>query len=83
MAMPTADFAIIDRPRFHGLFDGKIRILDFTIEEARLTQPFLEACGLKEKFMSRCIEEDTAVEDAVISSELTDRLRLNAYALIR
>lgn len=83
LAMSTADFAIVDRPRHENIFEGKINILDFTMEEVRLTQPFLEACGLRNRFTSACVEENTMAEDHIQSFELTQQLRSNAYAFVR
>ena len=81
--MPTVDFAVVARVKYNGLFDNRIKILDFDIQDIRLMQPFLEACGLKQQFMSVRVEEKTSVSGEAFDSQLTERLRSNAYAFIR
>lgn len=83
LAMSSVGFVINDRPLYHKAFEGKVMILDFTMEEVRTIHSFLIACGLKARFMSECVEESTAVEDATISMRLTERLRSYAYAFTR
>jgi hypothetical protein len=43
----TADFAIVDRSEYGSAFDGKIRILDYSIEEVCACGSLVLALGLK------------------------------------
>lgn len=79
----TADFAIVDRSEYGSAFVGRIRILDYSIEEVRACRPLLLALGLKRSHLSELVEEKTTVQAGVINSELSQSFRLKAYALFR
>lgn len=79
----TADFAIVDRSEYGSAFAGRIRILDYSIEEVRACRPLLLALGLKRSHLSELVEEKTTVQGGVINSELSQSFRLKAYALFR
>ncbi|KFY15288.1 hypothetical protein V492_02105 [Pseudogymnoascus sp. VKM F-4246] len=79
----TADFAIVDRPEYGSAFAGRIRILDYSVEEVRACRPLLLALGLKRSHLSELVEEKTTVQGGVINSELSQSFRLKAYALFR
>ncbi|KAE8452297.1 hypothetical protein EG329_000997 [Mollisiaceae sp. DMI_Dod_QoI] len=78
-----ADFAIVDRSEYGSAFAGKIRILDYSIEEVRASRPLLLALGMRGKHLSELVEEETTVRDGAIDSELSQRFRSKAYALFR
>lgn len=42
----SSDFAIVDRREYGVMFDGKIRLLDFSLEEVHSLELFLLAMGL-------------------------------------
>jgi hypothetical protein len=46
-ANATADFAIVDLLEYGFAFAGKIRMLDYSIEEVRACRPFLLSLNLK------------------------------------
>ena len=79
----TADFAIADRLEYGFAFAGKIRILDYSIEEVRVSRSLLFALGLKRRLLSEMVEEETKVQDGAISTGLSSSFRQKSYALFR
>ncbi|KAF4628320.1 hypothetical protein G7Y89_g9830 [Cudoniella acicularis] len=79
----SSDFAIGDRAEYGSAFAGKIRILDYSIEEVRACRSLLLALDLKSRHLSELVEEKTTVEDGEIDNELSQSFRLKAYALFR
>ena len=83
MTSLSVDFSIVDKPRYRGIFDGRVHLLDFSEDDFWRMQHFLIACGLQKRFMSVCVEEQTAVEDAIASPTLTKQMQTAAYAFLR
>ncbi|KAF2188895.1 hypothetical protein K469DRAFT_748131 [Zopfia rhizophila CBS 207.26] len=79
----SSDFAIVDRREYAEIFDGKISMLDFSLEEVHSLRPFLLGLGLKDRYMSNAIREETAVCNGLLSQDLTNDLRRKAYAIFR
>jgi hypothetical protein len=79
----TADFAIVDRSEYGSAFAGKIRMLDYSIEEVRACRSFLLSLDLKRQHLSELVEETTTVRDGSINTELSRSFRMKAYALFR
>jgi hypothetical protein len=79
----TADFAIVDRSEYGSAFAGRIRILDYSIEEVRACRSLLLALGLKRRHLSEMVEETTTVRDGAINTELSQSFRMKAYAIFR
>lgn len=77
------DFAIIDRSEYGAAFKGRVIILDLSLEEVRMCRPFLLASTLERRHMSALVEEKTMVDGGDRKSDLSDDLRLRAYALFR
>lgn len=80
---PKADFAIVDRAEYGSAFAGKIRILDYSIEEVRACRSLLLALDLKNRHLSELVEENTTVQDSVVSPELSRTFRTKAYGVFR
>ena len=55
------DLAIVENKSHWDAFEGKVVVLDFSLEEIRDTRPFLLAMGLEERFSSRLVKEVTDV----------------------
>jgi hypothetical protein len=79
----STDFAIVDRREYGAMFDGKIRILDFSLEEVHSLRPFLLALGLEERHLSIAVKENTTAQDNDLHARLTRDLRKKAYAIYR
>jgi hypothetical protein len=77
------DFAIVDRPEYGMAFDGKLSILNYTLEEVRFYRPFLLALGLERRYMSEMVEEISMVSAGVLEPCLTNDFEQKAYALFR
>ncbi|KAL2132354.1 hypothetical protein VTI74DRAFT_3925 [Chaetomium olivicolor] len=54
------DFALIDREHLAEKFRGKINVLDFTLEQVRQLQPFIEWAGLQPRYLSVAIKQITS-----------------------
>jgi len=80
---PSAHFAILDRREYEAVFEGKIRILDFTLEEVHSIRPFLISFGLSTRFLSSAVEEKTTARDNEFDTKLTNDMRKKAYAIYR
>lgn len=76
-------FAIADRIQYAEIFKARVPILDFDCEKVHELEPFLFALGLKARFMSRAITENSNVGDSVLDRSLTRRMQEKAYALYR
>ncbi|SPN99278.1 uncharacterized protein DNG_02315 [Cephalotrichum gorgonifer] len=80
-----AHFAIVDREKRAALFERKIKVLDYTLEEVWRLKPFLEWAGLQRRYLSSCIKEMTSVSDGVQRpiSVLNRDLKRKAHAILR
>jgi hypothetical protein len=65
------------------MFEGKIRTLDFSLEEVHSISTFLTRLDLDKKLLSWAVTEETNVEDSLPAGDLTKNLRLKAYAIAR
>jgi len=85
LSSATIDFAIGDREFLVARFEGKIKILDYTVEEVRQLKPFFEWTKLTTRFLSTAVKESTTVSAGVrqyIGVPKRD-LKRKAYALLR
>ena len=78
-----ADFAIVDNNIHWDAFEGKIVVLDFSLEEIRDTRPLLLAMGLEERFSSNLVNEVTDVRGGFHDREMTSNLRIKSQAVVR
>ncbi|KAF2421213.1 hypothetical protein EJ08DRAFT_738278 [Tothia fuscella] len=79
----TQWFAIPDRREFRRAFEGKINILEFSLEEVHSIRPFLFGLGLENKYLSSLVTEETQVEGGTNDLRLTLDLRKKSYAMCR
>lgn len=79
------DFAIVDRQNLADAFDGRARLLDFSLEEVWKLEPFLSCFDLEDRYLSRMVEERSSIKEGSSDphSVLTRNLRRKAYALFR
>lgn len=80
------DFAIVDREYLSVRFASRIKSLDFNLEETRILEPFLEWCGLGNRYLSQCVREYTSVSTGGESRPITVPnydLKRKAHALLR
>ena len=77
------DFAIIDRIEYGVAFEGKVSVLNYTLEEVREYRSFLLPLGLGGRYMSKIIEEKSMVTGGDLHPRLSDEYRRKAYALFR
>lgn len=79
-----SNFVVIDRLKLGEVFRGHIGFLDFSLEEVRQLNPFLEALNLDKKFLSRvCTDRTACTEERVLDARLTTEFRDRAYDLLR
>lgn len=79
------EFAIGDREYLSTRFDGKIKVLDYTVKEVRQLKPFFEWTKLTTHYLSFAVIENTMVSagvQQVIEASRRD-LKQKAYALLR
>lgn len=81
----SADFAIIDREHLAARFEGRIKVLDYTLEEVRRLKPFLEWAGLQGRYLSACVKEITSISDGRVRSISTPNrdIKRKAHAILR
>lgn len=77
------EFAIVENTIHWNAFEGKIVILDFSLEEIRDTKPLLLAMGLEERFSSKLVKEVTDVRGGSQDHEMTRNLRSKSQAIVR
>jgi len=78
-----ADFVIVENAIHRNAFEGKITVLDFSLEEIRDIKPLLLALGLEGRFSSKLIEEITEVSGGSKDREMTRNLRIKSQAMVR
>lgn len=57
----AGDFAINDRRQDEQVFQNKVAILDFTLEEAIAANSFFKSLGITKKYLSASVSESTMV----------------------
>jgi hypothetical protein len=78
------NFTVIDRTKLADIFREHVGFLDFSLEEVRQLDPFLQALDLSRKYLSRvCTEETTCGDDGVLDRTLTEEFKDRAYHLLR
>ena len=77
------DLAIVENKIHWDAFEGKVVVLDFSLEEIRDTRPFLLAMGLEERFSSQLVKEVTDVRGGSQDHEMTRNLRSKSQAIVR
>ena len=77
------DFAILDNIIHRHAFEGKIVVLDFSLEEIRDTRSLLLAMGLKKRFSSELVKEVTYFKGGSQDHEMTRSLRIKSQAIVR
>jgi hypothetical protein len=58
------DFAIRDTI-FSGHWSSHLRFLDFDMQEFRRLKPFFSWLGIEDRYISRCVEEQTSIPNLV------------------
>lgn len=77
------DFAIVGNTIHWHAFNGKITVLDFSLEEIRDTRPLLLAMGLRDRFTSQLAKEVTDVRGGSQDHEMTRKFRRKSQAIVR
>jgi len=79
-----SNFSVVDRTKLADIFREHVGFLDFSLEEVRQLDPFLQALDLSKKFLSCvCTEETACSDDGVLSMDLTQEFNDRAYYLLR
>ena len=79
-----SDFAIIDRIKLEEIFEGRVELLDFTLEEILQLEPFLTSLGLRNKYLSLLCREETDYQgESLLDNRLTADFNDRAYDLLR
>jgi hypothetical protein len=79
-----SNFTVIDRTKLADIFREHVGFLDFSLEEVRQLDPFLQALDLSKKYLSRiCTEETACSGDGVLDVDLTEKFKGRAYHLLR
>jgi hypothetical protein len=81
----TTNFFVIDREPLKRSFEGRVKFLDFTLEETVGLSPFLKWTQLEDRYLSRCVKEITSFHsgDAILLSNPDRQIKNRAYALLR
>ncbi|CRG88031.1 Cadherin-89D [Talaromyces islandicus] len=82
---PSEEFFIGDRREYTSVFQGKVDILDFSLEEVHDIHPFLEALELGDRYMSVAVQETTRVQEPSDneSRTLSQNFRAKSKAFFR
>lgn len=81
----ATEFAIIDREYLATRFDGRIKLLDYTMAEVRQLKPFIEWTNLQQRYLSASVKEITSVSGGVTRpiSVRNHDLKRKAHPLLR
>ncbi|KAK3941989.1 hypothetical protein QBC46DRAFT_257257 [Diplogelasinospora grovesii] len=86
-ALRTADteFAIVDREYLATRFKGRIKLLDYSLEDVRRLKPFFEWANLTHRYLSVSVKNITSVLDGTRRPVLVPNrdLKRKAHALLR
>jgi hypothetical protein len=77
------DFIILDHPKLANGFQGRLLVLDFSLEEIKQLRPFLSAMSLNDKYISVRVSEQTEAQDGVVNQNLCTEFHKRAYAIVR
>ena len=77
------NFVILENIIHRDAFEGRIDILDFSLEEIRNTRPLLLAMGLQERFSSQLVGETTDVNGGSQDRGMTKTFRNKSQAVVR
>jgi len=80
-----ASFVIVDRKSLAARFNGRIKVVDFTLEEVWQLKSFFTWMGMEDRYISASVEEVTRVSSEnsrAISSPGRD-LKHKAYYILR
>ncbi|QGA16253.1 hypothetical protein EYB26_003920 [Talaromyces marneffei] len=82
---PSEVFFVADRREYRKLFEGKVPILECSLEEIHALYPFLNALGLTDRYMSVAARETTKVQrpSETPSKELSQAFRAKSEAFYR
>lgn len=78
-------FAIVDRKKLHDIFRGRVKLLDFSLEEVCQLRPFIRWAGIEGRYLSRLVKETSTLNSTdkrPISDPYQD-LKKKAYGLLR
>jgi hypothetical protein len=79
-----SNFSIIDRTKLAGIFKEYAKFLDFSLEEVRNLEPFLQALDLSKKYLScLCTEETACSDNGLLDVALTEKFKARAYYFLR
>jgi hypothetical protein len=81
----ATNFFVIDREPLRLSFEGRVKFLDFTLEEVVELWPFLKWTHLEDRYLSHCVKEITSFHgrDAMLISNPDRQIQNRAYALLR
>jgi hypothetical protein len=81
----AVDFAIADRDNLRSKFEDKIAILDYDLEHVHQLKPFFAWLKIEALYLSRCVQETTAISGDSVSPITSCKrdLRLKAYHISR
>lgn len=79
------EFFIVDRELLRSSFEGRVKFLDFSLEEAAQLHPFLTWVQLDDRYISACVAELTSVRksNAQPISSLGRQFQHRAHAFLR
>ncbi|KAI1342846.1 hypothetical protein F5Y15DRAFT_412522 [Xylariaceae sp. FL0016] len=85
LAPVATECFIIDRERLRQLFESKVKVFDFTLDEVVRLKHFLAWVDANDRYISRCVQEITSFPGGkarpVSNPEL--QIRHRAYPLVR
>ena len=85
LCLRETEFFIADRDDLFAAFGDRVRCLDFPLGDVCRLRPFIAWAGLETRYLSRCVEEVSRVQDGV-EVPLRDPMRdikYKAYGLLR
>jgi hypothetical protein len=75
-------YAIADHTRYASAFAEQNILLDFSVEEVQIMNVMFEHIGVKERYLSSLVVEESTVEDgAEEDDDLSHQLQAKSYAL--
>lgn len=78
------EFAIGDRKHLLEMFSGRVKLLDYTLDEVRKLEPVFQELLLSSRFLSNSVTtiRNEAVSPVFVESK-TSEMRQKAYAMFR
>ena len=81
LASISDEFFVMDNKRFEDAFQGRLKMLDFSVEDLMTMDTIFRALSITSRYISGQVQTETIVEQSTPHDSLTQDLQRRSYAL--